>query len=220
MNPTTVSDPLARLEARLHRVSLVLALLIVAIPLLMVFAWARLFRPDVLRLHTLSIVDDRGVERVRIAGQLPDAVVDGKRAPRGETAAGVLIYDDAGQERGGYVTFAPSRSAVLTLDTRRGQVVLLAADSSGGAAFRLWHTTSGDWIALRAESAGARLSVGRRNGIVLQEPAMSKADAAAFCAGLKGDVSRLKTKLPAQEVLRACEQRMPSAACRKCLGTD
>jgi hypothetical protein len=218
MSPSTVPDPLARLAARLHRVTVALALVILGIVLLMIFAWIRLSRPDALRVRTLSVLDDRGVERVRIAGQLPDAVVEGKRVPRGEAAAGVLIYDDAGQERGGYVTFAPSRNAVLTLDTRRGQVVLLAADSSGGAAFRLWHTTSGDWIDLRAESAGARLSVGRRDGIVLQEPPMSEADAAAFCAGLKDDVSRLKTQLPTQEVLRACQQRMPSAACRKCLG--
>jgi len=173
MDPSSAPDAVAMLERRVRRVTLVLSLLMATVLLLVAFAWVRLSPTDQVRLRTLSIMDERGVERVRIAGQLPDAVVNGRRVPRGEQAAGVLIYDDAGQERGGYVTFAPSRNAVLTLDTRRGQVVLLAADSSGGAAFRLWHATSGDWIDLRAESAGARLSVGRRSGIVLQEPAMS-----------------------------------------------
>ena len=220
MNPITVPDQLAVIEARLHRVTVVLAVLaVISILLLVAFAWTRFSQPDALRLRALSIVDDRGVERVRIAGQLPDAVVNGKRVPRGEPAAGVLIYDDAGEERGGYVTFAPSRNAVLTLDTRRGQVVLLAADSSDGAAFRLWRTTSGDWIDLRVESAGAHLSVGRGNAIVLQEPPMSEADAAAFCAEFKGEVSRLKVQPPGQEVLRVCQQRMPGTSCRRCLGS-
>ena len=218
MDPSSAPDAVAMLERRVRRVTVVLSLLMAAVLLLVAFAWVRLSPTDQLRLRALSIMDERGVERVRIAGQLPDAVVNGRRVPRGEQAAGVLIYDDAGQERGGYVTFAPSRNAVLTLDTRRGQVVLLAADSSGGAAFRLWHSTSGDWIDLRAESAGARLSVGRRSGIVLQEPAMSEADAAAFCSGLKSELSRLKVPPTVQEVLRACQQRMPDAACGKCLG--
>ncbi len=47
---------------------------------------------------------------------------------------------------------------------------------------------------------------------------MSEADAAAFCSGLKSEVSRLKVPPTVQEVLRACQQRMPDAACGKCLG--
>src|SRR2546429_3048576 len=130
MDPSSAPDAVVMLERRVRRVNLVLSLLMAAVLLLVAFAWVRLSPTDQLRLRALSIIDERGVERVRIAGQLPDAIVNGRRAPRGEQAAGVLIYDDAGQERGGYVTFAPSRNAVLTLDTRRGQVVLLAADSS------------------------------------------------------------------------------------------
>ena len=57
------------------------------------------------------------MERVRIGGDLPDAVIGGKRVPRGEKAAGLLMYDGTGQERGGYVTFKTIRNVVLTLDT-------------------------------------------------------------------------------------------------------
>src|SRR4051812_12835677 len=68
-----------------------------------------------LRVSELVVVDPKGVERVRIGGDLPDAVINGKRVPRGEKAAGVLLYDGTGQERGGYVTFEPSSNIALTL---------------------------------------------------------------------------------------------------------
>src|SRR5436305_8922399 len=90
--------------------------------------------PQSLKVSELVVVDPKGVERVRIGGDLPDAVINGRRVPRGEKASGVLIYDATGQERGGYVTFDPSGNAALTLDTRRQQVVLLAADPESGAA--------------------------------------------------------------------------------------
>jgi hypothetical protein len=90
-----------------------------------------------LRVHELVIVDDRGVERARLGGRLPDAVVNGQRLKRGGNAAGLLIYDDTGRERGGYITFdEPSGNALLTLDTRGGQVAYLAADKQEGIALR------------------------------------------------------------------------------------
>ena len=64
--------------------------------------------PQALRVSELVVVDPKGVERVRIGGDLPDATINGKRVPRGEKAAGVLLYDGSGQERSGYVTFEPS----------------------------------------------------------------------------------------------------------------
>jgi hypothetical protein len=175
---------------------------------------------DTLRLRTLTIVDENGVERVRLGGQLPDAVVNGMQVPRGEQAAGVLIYDDAGTERGGYVTFSPSRNAALTLDTRKAMVVLLAADSSDGAALRLWRANFSDWLDLRAGPAGARLTAGRQNEVVLQQPPMSAAEAATFCAEFRGELSQLAARPPVQEILRACKQHMPESACRGCLGPD
>src|SRR5207244_1573004 len=140
MDPSSAPDAVAMLERRVRRVTVVLSLLMAAVLPLVAFAWVRLSPTDQLRLRALSIMDERGVERVRIAGQLPDAVVNGRRVPRGEQAAGVLIYDDAGQERGGYVTFAPSRNAVLTLDTRRGQEVRRHAASTVGAASPTRHS--------------------------------------------------------------------------------
>ena len=215
---TTAPNSVALLDARIRRLAVVFGLVVLGILLLFVFAWTRIAQPEQLRLHTLSIVDEKGVERVRIGGELPDAVVNGKRVPRGDRAAGVLIYDDAGLERGGYVTFSRSKNAVLTLDTRKGMVVLLAADSSEGAALRLWGSNFASWLDLRAGSASPRLTVGRENEIVLQQPPMSAGDIAATCSEMKSELSRLTVQPPVQELMRGCKEHMPDAACRACLG--
>jgi hypothetical protein len=86
-----------------------------------------------LRVSELVVVDPKGVERVRIGGDIPDAVINGKRIPRGEKVAGVMLYDGSGQERGGYVTFEPSGNVGLTLDTKKRQTVLFAAGPDSGS---------------------------------------------------------------------------------------
>lgn len=94
----------------------------------------KVFAVDTLRVSEVAVVDEHGVVRARLGGNLPDATTRaGRPIPRGDKAAGLLIYDDRGAERGGYVTFEKSGTAVLTLDTRGPQVVLLAADSLPGS---------------------------------------------------------------------------------------
>src|SRR5262249_734247 len=73
--------------------------------------------PTSLKVSELVVVDPKGVERVRIGGDLPDATINGKRVPRGEKAAGVLLYDTTGQERSGYVTWE-SGNVGLTIRAR------------------------------------------------------------------------------------------------------
>jgi len=69
MDPSSAPDAVAMLERRVRRVTVVLSLLMAAVLLLVAFAWVRLSPTDQLRLRALSIMDERGVERVRIAGQ-------------------------------------------------------------------------------------------------------------------------------------------------------
>ena len=69
-----------------------------------------------IRASEIVVVDPNGVERVRIGGQLPDAV-PGK--PRGDRVAGVLLYDQTGRERSGYVTFESSGNVGRTVRTQR-----------------------------------------------------------------------------------------------------
>ncbi|MBA2707661.1 MAG: hypothetical protein H0U59_07650 [Gemmatimonadaceae bacterium] len=66
----------------------------------------------------LVVVDRNGVDRIRIAGELPDAIIKGRRVPKGERAAGVILYDSTGQERSGYVTWEPSGNVGMAVDTK------------------------------------------------------------------------------------------------------
>lgn len=168
-----------------------------------------------LRVKELVIVDDAGTIRLRLTADAPDAVVNGRRIPRGEKAAGIILYDDMGRERGGYVTLSPSRNVLLTLDTQERQVALFAADPKDGAVARLW--SGGDWIEMRSDAGGSHLSIGRDNALVVQQPTMSASERSAACMGLKEELAKLNPKPASESVLSACKQRMTEAACRECL---
>jgi hypothetical protein len=114
-------------------------------------------------------VDSKGVERVRIGGDLPDAVIGGKRVPRGQQAAGVVLYDATGGERSGYVTFEPSGNVGLTLDSRKEQIVSFIA-APDHAASMLQLRSGKDLIELRADDEGSRLTAVKAGQVVSQEP--------------------------------------------------
>lgn len=165
-----------------------------------------------LRTRELVVVDGKGVERVRIGGDLPDAVIRGKRVPRGSQAAGILLYDDTGQERSGYVTFSPNGNVGITFDTREKQVAYLVADPEEGAALRLWE---GDgMVDLRADDDGARLTANRAGSVVFQQPELRDPTKSSSCRELRN----LQGQHPAEVLRKACQERMTDAACRECLG--
>jgi hypothetical protein len=166
--------------------------------------------PRPLRVSELEVVDPDGVVRVRIGGDLPDAIIDGKGVPRGEAAAGVLLYDATGQERGGYVTWAPSGNVGLTLDTRHGQVALLAADPEAGSTVSLRHELDG--IEMRSDPDGSRITAVREGQVVFQEPAASLGSEA--CSAYREALSRMSV----EGVREACRQRFTGEACAMCLG--
>lgn len=175
-------------------------------------------RGGTLRLSELVIVDSTGTPRVRLGGRLPDAVINGKPVPRGQDAAGVLLYDETGVERGGYVTFAPSGNVALTLDTRERQVALFAADPEEGVVARLWSTDGANWVQLRADDTGARFSSGRDGGVVLQQPALLEEESAAFCRAFNDEVDGLDPRPAREQLLAACTRQMPGDVCERCLG--
>ena len=70
-----------------------------------------------LRVRGLTVVDEHGVERVKIAAPLPDPITLGKRGRWDDPIPGILIYDSRGNERGGYVTDNSVGNAFLTLDS-------------------------------------------------------------------------------------------------------
>jgi hypothetical protein len=168
-------------------------------------------KPSSLRVSELVIVDPKGVERVRIGGDLPDAVIGGKRVPRGQKTAGVLLYDGTGQERGGYVTFEPSGNVGLTLDTRKGQATLFVAGPDSASALQLWQGK--DLIELRSDDDGSRLTAVKDGQVVLQDPPVSK-----ISAGTCEEYRSARSRVSAEQVMRDCRRRFSAAACRACLG--
>ena len=120
-----------------------------------------------LRLRALTIVDEHGVERVKIAAPLPDPIMLGKRTPRDDSIAGILIYDARGNERGGYVTDNSVGNALLTLDSDRRQQVTLVAYAGGGAEIGIQNEKK-DAIALSAVDQGPKMKLVRAGETISQ----------------------------------------------------
>lgn len=90
---------------------------------------------DTIRTRHLVVVDEHGVQRVHIGAPVPDPIVQGHTSKRDEPAAGVMIYDAAGNERGGYITDnnPAGGNALITLDNATQQAVTLVAYPDSGA---------------------------------------------------------------------------------------
>ncbi|MCD9031989.1 hypothetical protein LDO32_09675 [Luteimonas sp. Y-2-2-4F] len=200
-----------RLAGWLALASLMLAAAIAAL------AWlaARPSGGGSLQVSELVVTDPQGVARVRIGGDLPDAIIEGRRVPRGSKAAGVMLYDRSGQERGGYVTWDEGDNIGLTLDGRGGQNALFVAGPDGSAALQLWH---GDGlIELRADGDGARLSQSLGQRVLLQQPAIARIGArtcARFRDGLRDEVPE---GLDPAQIRGICLRRFAESACATCL---
>ena len=163
--------------------------------------------PASLKVSELVVVDPKGVERVRIGGDLPDATINGKRVPRGEKAAGVLLYDTTGQERGGYVTWE-SGNVGLTLDTRKGQVALFAAGLEGSA-LSMWHGK--DAVEIRSDEDGSRITAIQEGRMVSQQPNIKLSS--STCEAYRSARARVSP----EQVMRDCQRRFSEDACRTCL---
>jgi len=166
--------------------------------------------PKNLTVSELSIVDAKGTVRVRIGGQLPDAIVDGKVHPRGDSASGVILYDDTGEERSGYLTFG-SGNVGLTLDNHEGQTAEFLAGPKAGSVMRLhWRD---DAVELRTDEDGPSVHVLQGKRVVFHEPPVAHPETTELCKALREARSRA-TK---EQLLDACRSRTSEAACELCL---
>ena len=113
--PVPVEARIARLERRVRRSSTLAGGACLA---LAVVVGAGLRGPqteevlDLVRAKRIELVDDQGIVRVRLAQDAPDA---GRRS----RAAGILVFDAKGDERGGFSTMDDG-SVVFALDAPRG----------------------------------------------------------------------------------------------------
>jgi hypothetical protein len=164
--------------------------------------------PQSLKVSELVVVDPKGIERVRIGGDLPDATYNGKRVPRGSKAAGVLLYDSLGRERGGYVTWE-SDNVGLTLDTPKMQVGMFVAGPEGSA---LNMRYGNDSIELRSDEDGSRITTVQDGLIVSQQPSSIKIGSSG-CA----DYRAIRAKGSLERAMSICQRRFSEGACRACL---
>jgi hypothetical protein len=126
--------------------------------------------PQELTLRRLTIVDEKGLQRVVIAAPAPDPIVQGKREKRQGEIAGILIYDKDGNERGGYATANdPSNGAMLTLDATDAQVFTVYANAANGATLSL-NSEKGDGVTLTTWNQ-PRIQIRQARKVVYLQPA-------------------------------------------------
>jgi hypothetical protein len=164
--------------------------------------------------------DERGSDRssraLRTAESLAGKparhhLIRGKRVSRGDVAAGVMLYDRTGQERGGYVTFTRNNHVALTLDNTDVQSALFVAGPNGGSVLRLWHDK--DELALRADEDGPRITAVEGGIVTYQIPPITAPEKTSVCA----EIRDARGKMSDAELSAACRKAMPENACRACL---
>ena len=75
---------------------------------------------DRLAVHRIDIVDDKGVIRATLGASLPEPVIDGVQYKRIFPAAGLLLFDRDGSERGGYAVADIDGAAVAAVSDHAG----------------------------------------------------------------------------------------------------
>jgi hypothetical protein len=173
--------------ARLQRNYLKLVILTVILAVAVLFSYFSHVRsthasgtPDVLRVKELVIVDENGIERVIVGASLPGQWESGKvntrRVSRPSKQSGILIFDKEGVERGGYVTDDIGGNALLTLDDKKRQEVLLVTGAEPTSSFRMW--TANDSLELRVDPdlKGPSMRMIHDGKTVLEQPQGASSD--------------------------------------------
>ncbi|HEV2721601.1 MAG TPA: hypothetical protein VG323_16395 [Thermoanaerobaculia bacterium] len=189
--------------------ALIRLLLLTNIALLIIAAAPK---KKVLTANEIDIVDEKGVVRARLGGNLPETYQNGK--PIGRGIAGLLIYDKAGVERGGYITFANDHAA-LTLDTKKDMVAMLIAGPTGASALTLNSAQYRDVVDLRVDpDNGPSIHVLHDKKVAFHQPPAVNFEKGPDCAELREGLKVASR----DQLLDACRRRQPEEACQACLG--
>jgi len=134
----------------------------------------------------------------------------------------LLLYDDTGQERGGYVTFKSSGYVGLTVDSRDNMVGSFLAGPTGGAILKfrdgglIQLRKDKDWAEVRADDTGAQISIVRNGELISRTPPLSADDVNLLCGRIKNELVE-KRKMPIGQAVEVCKERMSGDQCRVCL---
>lgn len=173
--------------------------------------------PSSVTLEELKIVDANGTVRVILSGDVPDPVINGQTLNRGNTAAGVILYDIDGQERSGYLTFDEGSLVGLTLDSKTEMQARFIADAEGTVSMKMWTPKETDSIELRTDSSGARMTSTKGDEITAQVPEL-EAIPEDVCQLFKGGIkTEVPEGLPRSVVKNVCSSRYPEELCLPCL---
>lgn len=163
----SVLHPLAQLQQRLERTRRFAGLALLIAALALAAPWVLPPRnASELRVRSLEVVDRNGVVRLRLGE-------DGDDVERRSTAAGLLVFDGTGHERGGFGTMADG-SVVMALDAPAG-VGAAMSDRIGmlvrpdGSSLLLVNDNGGnEAVTLFADPTGAGLQTFRHDGAAKQ----------------------------------------------------
>lgn len=161
----------------------------------------------------IVVVDAQGVVRARMSGDMPDAVMAGGHvSKRGTKAAGFMLYDEEGIERGGYVTMDTGSNAMLSLDSKHQMIAHIVAgpDQEPAAALRLGSAKHA--VELRSDLNGSRMSLEKERTVIQQMPAIETL-APETCQ----KQIEYEKAFPGRAVCRA---RYTAEACTRCLSAD
>lgn len=131
-----IAHRVQRLERQLKTVTVLWLLTLLAVVL--VGAKTGTSLPDKLRVRQITIIDEKGTERVWIGAPLPDPIVQGKRQTRSGPISGIVLLDAKGNERTGYATSDASGEVFLGLDSEKEQQTLFLVNPGGGGHFSVF----------------------------------------------------------------------------------
>jgi len=98
---------------------------------------------DRLTVRGLAITDEKGVERIRIAAPLPDAMENGMAQHRRSPANGIQFNDAKGNERGG-LSMLDDGSMLLCFDSNSSEATCMYVMPSGERGFSITDDKSKD----------------------------------------------------------------------------
>jgi hypothetical protein len=125
---------------------------------------------SVLRVRGLVVVDENGTERVHIGAPLPNPLGLGKRSKRLGSVSGILLMDDEGNERSGYVTSDVAGEVFLTLDNVGGQAAMFYANPHTGSQLYVTDNDNGNLVEMNATGKNPGVKIVRQGKTVFQAP--------------------------------------------------
>ena len=160
-------DRINRLERQLKALAAAWLLTIIAVGLV---GWkGRPGQPETLRVRQVTIIDDKGTERVWIGAPVPNPIVQGQRVERAGAVSGIILLDAHGNERSGYVTSDLSGEVFLSLDSEKAQEAMFLVNPGGGGHLSIY---DGDrnLAQIGVLGKGPTLALRQKGEIVFQQP--------------------------------------------------